>query len=125
MTMDPRTNSVEYQSVSASGHRYRERFSLPDGIPYPAHSLQEFLLEGPIDPIAKPAHEDVDDIGLRVEVVFPDVRKDHRFRHDFPSISHQILEQRKLPGTQFNDRSAARHPSRQQIQREVVDGERR
>src|SRR5262252_1630049 len=101
MTMDPRTKSVEYQSVSASGHRYREPVSLPDDITYTAHRLQEFLVEGTIDPIAEPAHQDIDDIGLRFDVVFPDVRQNHRFGDDFPSISHQILEQRKLTRTQL------------------------
>src|SRR6476646_11968031 len=125
MTMDPRTNSVEYHSVNASGHRYRERFSLPDDIPYTAHSLQEFLLEGPIDPIAEPAHEDVDDIGLRVEVVFPDVGQDHRFRHDVPCVSYQIFEQRELARTQLDHGSPPRHLSRQQIQRQIINGERR
>src|SRR5262252_8340105 len=106
MTIEPTTNSVEYQSVSASGHRYLERVSLPDDIAHTAHGLQEFFLEGPVDPIAEPAHEDIHDVGLRVEVVFPDVREDHRFRNDFPGISHQIFKQRELTRTQVDGRSA-------------------
>src|SRR5258708_6462448 len=120
MTIEPTTKSVEYHSVSVSGHRY-----LADDIADTAYGLQQFFLERPIDPVAEPAHQDIDDIGLRIEVVLPDVREDHRFRDDLAGIPHQIFQQREFPRAQVECGASARHLARQEIQRQVVHGETR
>src|SRR5258708_38838766 len=108
MTMDPTTNSVEYQSVRASGRRY-----LTDDIADTAHCLQQLFFERPIDAIAQATHEDVDDISLRVEVVLPHVRKDHRLRDHFARVPHQVLEQGKFARAKLDRVTAPRHLARQ------------
>src|SRR5258706_16421211 len=104
MIRDPTTNSVEYQSVSLSGLTL-----LFDDIAHATNGLQPLLVEGPIDFLAKPTDQDVDDVGLRVEVVLPDVRQDHRLRDHFPGVAHQILEERELSWTEIDGRPRARH----------------
>ena len=87
--------------------------------------MQQLLLERPIDLLAQPAHQHVDDVGLRVEVVFPDVRQDHRLRDDLAGVAHQVLEQRELARPQIDRLAAARHAARQQVEHQIVDRQRR
>src|SRR5439155_27025940 len=110
MTREPTTNSVEYQIVRNSGRRY-----LPEGITHASDRLHELSLEGTIDLVAQAAHEDVDDIGLRIEIVFPDVRENHGLRDDLAGITHQIFEQRELTRTKIDRDAAAGHLSSEQI----------
>src|SRR4029079_8817936 len=92
---DPATNSVAY-------HRPRRRPNagsnpsrtlLSDDITHAANGLQTLGLEGRIDLVAQPADQHVDDVGLGIEVVVPDVRQDHRLRDDLPGVSHEVLEE--------------------------------
>src|SRR5712692_5850274 len=112
--MAPAMNSVAYHSPSrrpnARVKRGRELFSLSTkDVSNAADSVQEFLLERPIDLLAQAADEHVDHVGLRVEAVVPDVRQDHRLRDDVAGIAHQVLEQRELARAEIDRRAAARH----------------
>src|SRR5262245_29846778 len=91
VTSEPATKSAEYHSVRNSGRGY-----LPEDIADPADGLQQLPLEWPIDLVAQAADQHVDNVGLRIEVVLPHVRENHRFRDDLPGVAHQELEQREL-----------------------------
>src|SRR6476660_1160171 len=104
MAIEPETNSVAYQSASRSPKNSGLR---PEDITHPAHGVQQLLLERPIDLLAQPADQDVDDVGLRIEVVLPDVRQDHRLRDDAADVAHEILEQRELARPQIDRLAAA------------------
>src|SRR6185295_7405121 len=112
MTRDPATKSVEYHSVRNSGRGY-----LPEDITHAANRLQQLFLERPIDLVAQAADEHVNNIGLRIEVVLPDVRENHRFGDDLPGIAHQKLEQRELAWTKIDRLVRADNLSGQQIER--------
>src|SRR5262245_26831606 len=119
MAIEPTTKRVEYHSVSASGRR-----NLSDDIAHTAYGLQQVLLERSIDLVAESAHQDVDDVGLRIEVVFPYMGQDHRLRHDLARISHQVLEEREFTRAELDHRAAAYHLAGQKIERDVVDRDR-
>src|SRR5439155_1468100 len=89
IAMAPETNRVAYHNAN---RRPKVRvnagtdgpslplFSGPEDIAHASHRVQQLFLERPIDLLAQPAHQHVDDVGLRVEVVLPHVRQDHRLR---------------------------------------------
>src|SRR5262249_41144057 len=64
-----------------------------EDISHAADRVQQLLLERAIDLLAQAADEHVYDVGLRVEVVFPHAREDHRLRHDAAAVAHQIFEE--------------------------------
>src|SRR6476620_4018773 len=107
MAIEPETNSVAYQSASRSPKKrggekgVRPLFSRPEDIANPAHGVQQLLVERPIDLLAQPADQDVHDVGLRIEVVLPDMRQNHRLRDDAPDVAHQVFEQRELARPQI------------------------
>src|SRR3954464_8975328 len=98
MAMAPATNRVAYQSASRSP---KNSGLGPEDIADASHGVQQLLLERAIELFAQPADEHVDDVGLRVEVVFPHVRQDHRLRHDLAGVAHQIFEQHELARPQI------------------------
>src|SRR3954451_19499883 len=116
MAMAPATNSVAYQSAR---RRPKNSGLRPEDISDASHRLQQLLLERPIDLFAQPADEHVDDVGLRIEVVFPDVRQDHRLRYDLAGVANQIFEQHDLARPQIERLAAAVYLARQQIERQV------
>src|SRR4051812_42471631 len=103
-------NKVAYQRASRSPNvpaNDERRTSVPgtclapplaEDIADASHRLKQLLVERLVDLFAQAADEHVDDVGLRIEVVVPDVRQDHRFRHDLAGVAHQILEQGELSG---------------------------
>src|SRR5215467_731486 len=110
---DPRTNSVAYQTPSRSPYTGRRvSRSGADDIPHTPHGVQQLLLEAAIDLLAQPAHEHVDDVRLRIEVVVPDVRQDHRLRDDLVDVPQEVFEQRELPRPEVDGDVAARHATR-------------
>src|SRR4051794_36643950 len=135
MAIAPRTNSVAYQSAIRSPNPPRSvgpertrngesKGSDTEDVPHAANRLQQLALERAIDLLAQAAHQHVDDVGLRVEVVFPHVRQDHRLRDDLSGVAHQVLEQRELARPELDGLAAANHPARQQIELEVVQPQR-
>src|SRR5437660_2068482 len=90
-----------------------------------AHGVQQLGLERLVDLLAQPADEHVDDVRLRIEVVLPHVREDHRLRDDTAGVAHQVFEERELARADVDDLAGARHAPRQQIEDQVRDGQRR
>src|SRR5689334_5658063 len=119
MASAPATKSVAYQRAIRSPNALR-----PENIPYAANRVEQLGFERAVDLLAQAADEDVDDVGLRVEVVLPHVRQDHRFRDDDAGMAHQVLEEGELARTQVDRLAGARHLARQQIEHEVFDGQR-
>ena len=85
------------------------------------HRVEQGAVEALVDLLAQPADVNVDHVGLRVEVIVPDVLEQHRSGDDVTGIAHQVFEKPEL-ARQYVDRLvAALHRSRQQIELEIGD----
>src|SRR5712692_9815975 len=119
MAIAPMTNKVEYQSARRSPNARVNGLLGAKDISNPPHGMQQLLLERTIDFLAQSAHQDVNDVGLRIEVVFPDMRQDHRLRHNLAGVAHQVFEQPELARPELDCRVTARNPARQEVQHEI------
>ena len=48
-------------------------------------------------------------IGLRIEMIVPDIFEKHGARHDMPGVAHEIFKQLELAGLEGNSLAAACH----------------
>ena len=101
--MEPTTNSVAYHSAMRRPNALRT-----EHVTHAADRVNELLFEWAIDLLAQPADQHVDDVGLGIEVLLPDMREDHRLRHDAACVAHQVFEERKLARPELDGRSSAR-----------------
>src|SRR2546423_4212577 len=62
--------------------------------------LEGLAPEGGIDPAAEMTDVHLDDVGVAVEALVPDVLDDLRLRAHVAPLAHQILQQRELAGGQ-------------------------
>jgi hypothetical protein len=51
----------------------------------------------------------IDDVGLRIEVIIPDILEQHGPRHDLTGVAHQEFEKFEFPRLQLNSAITARH----------------
>ena len=65
----------------------------------------------------------VDDVGLRVEMVFPHVFEEHRAGYDLSRVAHQVFEQLELAPLQLDRPTVAHDPERQQVDAQIGDGQ--
>ena len=65
---------------------------------------------------------DIDDVGLRVEVVIPDFLQQHRAGDNLALMSHEMLEKTKLARLQQNRAPGASDGSGEQIVVELPHG---
>ena len=98
MTSEPAT-----KARSTKREKQRARVFSED-IPHASNSLQELLLEGPIDLVAQAADEKHPRCSSAGEAVLPDVRQDHVLDTTRPALPQQIFEQRELARTQLDRR---------------------
>ncbi len=64
--------------------------------------MQQRFVESPVYLRAQPAYVNINDIGLGVEMIIPDVFQKHRSGDHLPAVPHQVFEQAKLPRLQVN-----------------------
>src|SRR6202051_3641277 len=94
--------------------------AVTDHISCAAHGVQQWLGKPFVDLRAQPRNVDIDDIGLRVEVVVPDVLEQHRARHHLAGMLHEIFEQAEFTRLQHDLALPARHPVRQPVELEIA-----
>ncbi|MNJ56770.1 hypothetical protein D3C77_523330 [compost metagenome] len=68
---------------------------------------------------------DVDDVGLGVEMVFPDLLQQHGARHRLAGVAHQEFQQLKLARLQVDLLALAMHGAGDQVHLQVADLEHR
>src|SRR3979411_731932 len=95
MARAPDTNSTAYHSAMRSPNARANWLWGSKDITDAADGVQQLRLERPVDLVAQPAHEHIDDVGLRIEVVVPDLRQNHCARNDMAGVAHQVFEQRE------------------------------
>jgi len=76
-----------------------------------------------IDLGAEPVDEDIDHIGLGIEAVVPDMFKDHGLGDGAPGVAHEVFEQGKLAGLEFDGIGSATDLAGEEIEGEISDGE--
>ena len=86
-----------------------------------AHGVQERAVEALVDLLPEPADMHVDDVGLRIEMVVPDLFQEHRARDDVVRVAHEIFEQAELARQQLDRLAGARHGASEQIHLEIGD----
>src|SRR5689334_3734417 len=99
-------NSPTYTSakrkVDVRSSRNRMSARRVQAVAGPAHRVQQRPRETLVDLLPKSADMHVDHIGLRVEMVVPDILQQHRARDDVPRMPHQIFEQPELARLQLD-----------------------
>ena len=63
----------------------------------------------------------VDDVGLGIEMMVPDLFQQHGARDDMPGMPHQIFEQAELARQQVDRLARPRHAARDQVHFEIGD----
>jgi len=85
--------------------------------------VDELGLEVAVDFIAEPADEDVDDVGLGVEVVIPDVLEDHGFGDDLVLVAEEVFEEEEFTGLEIDFGRAAPDFAGEEVHFEIGEGE--
>jgi len=82
--------------------------------------MQERRVEVAVDFGAQSRDMDVDHVGLRIEMIVPDMFEQHGPRDDLAGVLHEIFEQAKLSRLQRDFLSRARHLVGETIEHEIV-----
>src|SRR5579883_2061325 len=81
--------------------------------------MQERTREALVDLLPEAADMDVDDVGLRIEMIVPDIFEQHRPRHHLTGAAHKEFEQAKLAWQKVDLLPAALHCPRQQVHLDI------
>ena len=76
-----------------------------------------------IDLAAQPAHVDVDDVGLGIEVVIPHRLQQHGAGDYLAGVAHQVLQQPELAGLELDGPSCTLHAAGKEVHLQVRDDE--
>src|SRR5262249_49964910 len=95
--------------------------AVTDHVSGAANCVQQRHSEALVDLRTQTRDMDVDDVGLRIEMIIPDILKKHGARHDLPRMPHQILEQTKLARLQGNIASGAGNGVRKAVELKIAD----
>ncbi len=100
-------------------------FGVADHISCAAHRMQQCLGEAFINFRAQPRDMHVDDVGLGVEMIVPDVLQKHGAGDHLARMLHEVFQQAELPRLQHDLGAGAGHLVRQPVELEIahpVDG---
>lgn len=101
------------------------RGKFPHAVSDAANRIDEWGFKSLVDFFAQTGHRDIDHIGSGIEVGVPDVLADLGPR-EYPSRrSHQILQEGKLPLTEFDAQPRSQRLPSHEIEGEVADLEER
>src|SRR6476661_10704254 len=99
--------------------------AVTDGVAGAADGVQQRRRKVLVDLRAKPRDMNVDDVGLRIEVIVPYVLEQHGAGHHLARMLHEIFQQAKLARLQHNRFAGARHLVRETVEHEIADHEAR
>src|SRR5271166_993062 len=88
-----------------------------------AHGLQRGPPEGLVDLAPQVADVDLDDVGVALEVLTPDVRHDLALVDRLAREAHEVLEERELPRSELHLVVTPAAPVLGRVQRQVTGGE--
>src|ERR1700732_3799347 len=97
-----RTKAAENETVIRKPNVFTKRLTARKDIANASDRLDGFLAAVFVHFVSQTTDEHINEIGLRVEAVIPDMFQNHGLRHDASGIAHQILEQGELARLQLN-----------------------
>ena len=112
-----------YHRVRRKVRLFRKRPGFLKNISDTPYRVDQFIIEILVNLVAQIAYARFDNIGLRAEVVIPDVFHDHRLGNDPAGVAHQVFEQRKLPGLQVDLFTPSSDLPGEEIDGQVPDGQ--
>jgi hypothetical protein len=83
--------------------------------------MDEFEVEVAVDLGAEAADHDIDDIGLGVEAIVPDVFEDEGFGYGAAGVAHEVFEELELAGLEFDFFAGAVDGAVDEVEFEVGD----
>ena len=85
------------------------------------HRVQQGRFETLLDLAAQARDMHINDIGLRVEVIIPDMLQQHCSSDDLPGMAHQIFEQTEFARLEDDDLTCPFGGMRQAVEFEIAD----
>ena len=85
--------------------------------------MDELRLEIAVDFIAEAADEDVDDVGLGIEMIIPDMFEDHGLGDDFVLVPQEVFQEEKFAGLEIDLGGAAPDFAGEEVHLEIGEGE--
>ena len=87
----------------------------------PANSMYQFLAKIAVDFISYPADQDINNVCLRVEIVFPYMFHNHCLGDDGVDVSYQIFEKREFKRCEFDFFARAGNLPPEKIHRDIMN----
>src|SRR6202158_3282393 len=118
MPKSTRVEAPKRTAYSAERRKLVVRSSLigrTEAIPGAAHGVDQLGRKAAVDLAAQAADMGLDDIGLRVEVKFPDVLQQHSAGDDAAGVAHEIFEKLELLRLQLDALPGARDAALEEI----------
>src|ERR1700722_377064 len=109
------------QCPAEAGMSEKSACSVTDHITGAAHGMQKRLRETLVDLRAQPGDVHVNNVGLRIKMIVPNVLQQHGTGHDLSRVPHQIFEQAEFARLQLQLLSAAGDFVRETVELEVAD----
>ena len=81
--------------------------------------MQQRRREPLVDLAAKTADVNVDDVGLRIEMVVPHRLEQHGSRHHLPGVAHQVFEDAELARLQIDPAAGANDGPGEEVQLQI------
>src|SRR5271170_2455647 len=108
---------------SNDGVRFGRREELPrvvaDHIAGAAHGVQERLRKALVDLGSQSRNVHVDDVGLRIEMVVPDILQQHRPGDNLAGMAHEIFQQAEFARLKLQFLPGAAHLVRKPVELEI------
>src|SRR5208282_6066364 len=117
MALRPRMASVSLNAVA----RNSLTSAVTDHVSGAAHRVQQGDVEVAIDLGAQARDVDVDDVGLRIEMIVPDVFEQHGAGDDLAGVLQEVFEQAEFARLQRDLLAGARHLVGKAVEREVAE----
>ena len=95
--------------------------TLANHVPGAANSVDERTVEALVDLRSQARDMHVNNVGLRVEVIVPDMLEQHGAGHHLAGVLHQELEQAELARLKHDLGAITHDPMRQPVELEIGD----
>src|ERR1700761_4387931 len=96
-------------------------YSVTDHVSRAANGMKQRPLETLVDLGAQPRNMHVNDIGLRIEVIIPDVFQQHGARDHLARMLHQIFQKAEFARLQCQLILATHHAVREPVELQITD----